>query len=59
MLPTDRVKVRRSGRMCPAMPGVLMGAADTGPGTIPQGATPKVPRTSGDPLADAREPDER
>jgi hypothetical protein len=31
------------------------GAADTGPGTTPEGATPKVPRTSGDPLADAHE----
>jgi hypothetical protein len=31
------------------------GAADTGPGTRPEGATPKVPRTSGDPLADAHE----
>jgi hypothetical protein len=33
------------------------GAADAGPGTMPEGATPKVPRTSGDPLADAHEPD--
>ena len=32
------------------------GAADTGPGTTPEGATPKVPRTSGDPLADAHGP---
>lgn len=31
------------------------GAADAGPGTLPEGATPKVPRTSGDPLADAHE----
>jgi hypothetical protein len=31
------------------------GAADTGPGTMPEGATPKVPRTSGDPLSDAHE----
>jgi hypothetical protein len=31
------------------------GAADTRPGTMPEGATPKVPRTSGDPLADAHE----
>jgi hypothetical protein len=32
------------------------GAADSGPGTMPEGATPKVPRKSGDPLADAHEP---
>jgi hypothetical protein len=32
------------------------GAADTGPGTTPEGETPKVPRTSGDPLSDAHGP---
>ena len=32
------------------------GAADTEPGTTPEGATPKTPPTSGDPLADAHEP---
>jgi hypothetical protein len=35
------------------------GAADTGPGTMPEGATPKVPRTPGDPLADAHGPGKR
>jgi hypothetical protein len=34
------------------------GAADAGPGTMPEGATPKVPRTSGDPLADAHQGDD-
>jgi hypothetical protein len=33
------------------------GAADAGPGTMPEGATPKVRRKSGDPLADAHEPE--
>jgi hypothetical protein len=31
------------------------GAADTGPGTKPEGATPKVSKKSGDPLADAHD----
>ena len=35
------------------------GAADAPPGTMPEGATPKVPRTSGDPLADAHGPGRR
>jgi hypothetical protein len=35
--------------------GQVDGAADTGPGTMPEGATPKVPRTAGDPLADAHD----
>jgi hypothetical protein len=33
------------------------GAADAGPGTMPEGETPEVPRTSGDPLADAHQGD--
>ena len=31
------------------------GGADAPPGTDPEGATPKVPRTTGDPLADAHD----
>jgi hypothetical protein len=37
-------------------PERIDGAADAGPGTMPEGATPRVPRTSGDPLADAHGP---
>jgi hypothetical protein len=35
------------------------GAAETEAGTTPEGATPKAPPTSGDPLADAHEPGRR
>ena len=33
------------------------GAADSEPGTVPEGATPEAPATPGDPLADAHERD--
>jgi len=36
-------------------PADVDGAADADPGTVPEGATPKVSRKSGDPLADAHD----
>jgi hypothetical protein len=47
-----------AGSDAPSDAARIDGAADTGPGTMPQGATPKVPRRSGDPLTDAHEPNQ-
>jgi hypothetical protein len=35
--------------------GKIDGGADSAPGTVPEGATPEVAATPGDPLADAHE----
>jgi hypothetical protein len=52
----DRASAERLQDDAPGRSERIDGGADTGPGTMPEGATPKTPRTSGDPLADAHGP---